>query len=156
MTVYRKCRTCTKNGDCLEKEALRKAIKGLHITSVLHNCPNYSAPFQPGEPILYGITEYDGDGYGEGYEVEYPGHFIGHVGARAMIYVRPGVEDIGEDGFHFAPRANGFCKVSFDRLSPNPNDDPVKICSVCQEPEGVRDTCAYFGCPTPANIAKHI
>lgn len=157
MTVYRKCRTCTKNGgDCPTKEALRQALKGLHVTSVLHNCPDYEPPFKPGDPILMKMSHWEGEGeLADEFECEYPGHFIRHVGPKAFVYVKPGTPDL-VGGTPFEARANGFCKVAFYRLSPNPDGSPIEICPTCVEPVGVRETCAYFRCPQSGDVVTHL
>lgn len=145
MAVYRKCRTCTKNDEaCPDKLALKKALKGLSVTSVLHNCASYSPPHKPGDPILYKYSLADEHG---DYDGEFPGHFIRQSGVRALIYIKPGTTD--PDGIVFEPtgNGNGFCKVSFSRIRADIDGSVVTICHICDGPAGSCDMHDWFDCP---------
>ena len=52
MTIYRKCRLCTRKVDCQIKADMGRAMAGLGITSVLHRCAEYEPPFKCGDPVL--------------------------------------------------------------------------------------------------------
>ena len=146
MTIYRKCRLCTKKDGCQIKTDLGKALAGLGVTSVLHKCPEYEPPYKPGEPLFMrmycGTPEYN-EHYSEGIpEGLFPGHFIRQFGIKAMVYVPDGTMDTTSQ-VEFEARSNGYCKVSFGRLTPRPNGDNIETCEHCgvKKPNCLQDYC---------------
>lgn len=136
MAFYRRCHICQHKDGCKIKAAIGAAIKGLRITSILHTCDQFQGPFSPGDPVKYTITEQD---EWDEREVVYPGHFIEHIGPRALIYIKPGAEDVSGwgDEATFQPHGTGegYCKVSYQRISPNPDGQKIEICGACGVPE---------------------
>lgn len=148
MTYYRRCRLCTAKDGCQTKADIGKVISGLGVTSILHKCKDYNPPYQPGEPVFVRtIATYDCDPM-EGPSMDtFPGHFIKQSGSKALVYIKPGApsEEMGEDG-PFDAKNNGFCSLSYSRLSARPDGERVEICKICDGPVG-RECDGYFNCP---------
>lgn len=147
MTVYRTCRNCIHSSDCSIKDAVRRAISGLHVTSIKFRCDQRALPFRAGNPVIVrtvGADEMNGDGYEEPWEDEFPGHFLDELGSKALLYVRPGTlcvsdRDAGRtecsigDGFQPLRNNNGFVKVPFARVRPDPRGRQIESCRECGE-----------------------
>ncbi len=152
MTLYRKCRLCMKRADCQIKRDLGKAISGLGITSILHKCESYEAPFKFGDPVkietvvdLENPMEWGEDGPPV---CVFPGHFIDQHGQKAHVYIKPGTQPIGcpdDDELGFQAKSNGFCTLPFSRVTPNPDSAPTPICEECLD--AIQGDCSNTQCP---------
>jgi len=146
MTVFRKCRVCTKKDGCEHKKVICKTIKGLGITSILHKCDHYDPPYSTGDPVLATtLVSYDvGGGYEEPERATFPAHFMTQRGTKAHVYIKPGVSDTS-GLYEFDPKNNGFCNLPFERVKAHPDGDPIEVCDHCHEPKGITSD-SYFGC----------
>lgn len=136
MTVYRKCRLCLKRDGCSIKADIGSAIRGLGITSLLHRCDSYEAPFKPGDPVLVTtLVDCNGADWDENGPptAVFPGHFLAQFGQKAHVFIEPNIEDVDGNHFEFVPRSNGYCTLSYLRVKANPNGAALEICERCKD-----------------------
>ena len=163
MTTYRTCRYCKKRVGCPIKREIGKTITGLGITSLLHKCSSYEPPFKSGDPILVKTIcdlenplDWGEDGPPE---CHFPGHFLTQSGTKAHVYIMPGTLPIerteaqyanspDNNDYDFRPKSNGYCTLSFSRVSLNPNGSPIKVCERCKDRVEAIKKCWNIDCPS--------
>lgn len=143
MTCFRTCHTCAKpNATCPTRGALQTAIAGLHITSVKHRCPDYAPAFLPGEPVKVETFAWYHRDDDPPPKLNFPGHFIQLVGAKALVFVKRGAIDLNGEDIEFEPNGRGYLKVPLSRVAVRDGEAiNVEACRQCAAILDVGDPC---------------
>ena len=138
MTAFKTCRSCISKGNCEIQDRMRVALKGLHISSLLHRCGSHAPPYRKGQAIWAYVMDapYDADGP-DPVRRWFPGHFssVARNNTRAIVRIAPDVLDReGEEDF--IPMGKGFCKVIWASIEPRDAPD-IGYCPKCDALEGM-------------------
>ena len=131
MTVYRTCAGCIVEGQpCERRDALKKAIQGLGITSAKFKCQDRRDRYASGDPVWARL--FAGYGDEEARYDTFSGVVISCDGTRAFVFVMPGTLGLYTQ-LPFKTYNHGFCHVSLKRISQREGDQQ-EICEACQRP----------------------
>lgn len=146
MTFYRTCTGCISAGQpCSAKDALRKTLKGLGVTSVKWNCADRVARFQVGNLVwadtVADRNEVDDDGYP--FRAEFPGVVVDAAGTKPLVFIDPGVKSNSHEYEFVAGSSNGFCRIPLSRLKAR-EGEKQQVCASCQWPEWKGHQAGYI------------
>lgn len=158
MTIFRTCTGCKAHpGPCEIREALRRQLKGLGVTSIKWRCKSRESRFKPGDQVwvLTAADRNDADEHGNPYRDHFPGVIIEERGSKALLHVKDGSPGRDDDTLKFvAGDGRGFCKIPLSRLEPR--DAPKeRVCFYCSQPESLGHVDGYY-CAPPAEARKWV
>lgn len=138
------CRTCAlPAATCPTRDALKKSVAGLGITSVRHRCRDYRPAFLPGDAVRVSALAWPHrDEDDPPPRLDFPGHFIQLVGTKALVFVPKDAEDLNGEGVGFEPMGGGYLKVSLARVA-HRDAEPADVtaCTWCGAIPGVGNPC---------------
>lgn len=131
MTFYRTCTGCLSQGKpCDTRNALRKRLAGIGVTSVKWKCADRKPVYQVGSPVWVDTVADNDDA---DYRDEFPGIVIDVGGTRPLVFIDPG--SLGRNEREFVPNnGRGFCRIPFSRLTAR-EGELEKICPSCNWPD---------------------
>lgn len=146
MTTFSTCTGCKAKGDCEHAAAIKKAVKGMFVTSIKHRCAHRDPLFKPGDPVTVETWSCMNDP-DAGMEY-FPGIFIAQKATKAICFIKPGT-----DGFETAGK--GYVKVTLSRIKTRDGDRvDVRECEFCGERPAL--TGHGFGCSERRSILKNM
>lgn len=142
--IYRTCQGCLFEHEvCAAKEAVRKKLAGIGVTSLKWRCKVRRHRFEIGDPVwaltVESKSEYDD--YGELYRDHFPAHVIRHCGSKALVFIQPGAKGRSGDDGEFQSET-GFCKLPISRLSKR-EGQRENVCKGCERPESMGHAKGY-------------
>lgn len=148
MTFYRSCTGCIAQGQrCATRDALRKQIKGLGITSIKWRCDDRKPKYQVGDPVwvdtIADLSDAD-------YREEFPGVVVDADGARPLVFIDPGSKSIDDTPFVPGGNGSGFCKIPLSRIKARDGDRQA-ICRSCSWPASKGHQEGYI-CAVPKHV----
>lgn len=157
MATLRTCQGCIAQGQpCEAREKFLSSIKGYGITSVKWKCKERVPRYKAGDPVWALTVAGHSEGYfdhGEPLRDEFPATVIRMVGAKAIVFIKPGTEGKGHcgDGVPFETTGRGFCKIPLSRLTVR-DGQLEAICKFCEQPETMGHQ-EGFSCAISSSIA---
>jgi hypothetical protein len=137
MTFYRSCTGCIKQGQpCDTRDALRKRLKGLDVTSVKWKCRDRIARIQVGDAVWVDTVadQNESGDDGQPFRGHFPGIAIRERGASMLVLIENGAPERDEgDDVTFATSGNGFCKIPLSRITAR-DAAREEICGSCYWP----------------------
>lgn len=136
MTAYRTCYGCaSEKKTCPTRDALKKSLAGLRVTSIKWKCMDRIPRIVRGDPIwAWTIASNDLTDSEEPYHDNFPGTAIRETGAKMLVWIEPGAAGEGHCGdVIFEPKGNGFCKIPLSRLKLR-DGDRQDVCRDCDWP----------------------
>ena len=147
------CRNCTLSKLlCTKRDELRKAIKGLGVTSAKFKCEDRKPAFASGQRVsfcwtLYGEDDGYGYGFGDDLSVEFVGTIIAEVRNGHKFTVRVDAEGEFYDVKPAETFRNGGDVVNVRASDITAIDEPSRtFCADCLQYEGETGRCqGYVG-----------
>lgn len=129
MTAFRTCKNCVADGACELRDALKRSLVGLGVTSVKHRCAARRPVFVSGQRVSVSWPVGDFD---EGYSNEsWTATVIKESAPRFLIKVDDADSDCGTPAKEYLKNPSLFARVVAGRLTPI--DEPIQpICPACE------------------------
>lgn len=141
--IYRTCSGCLhEKHPCDARDALRRQLKGLSVTSVKWKCKDRTDRFNVGDAVWATTIESTNPDHGEACFDEFPGWVIRNCGSKLLVYIEPGSIGLSEET-KFEARSAGFCMIPIFRIKPR-DGTPEKICPSCELPESKGHLSGYI------------
>lgn len=162
MTYYHSCKGCSFSPvECDEREKIRSAIKGLHITSLKFKCANRLPFFLPGDRVSLKwriFEEGDYDSYGEAAVDETTAYFYATVlsefsGTRYIVRIDSGpcysIEGNWDrvDAESVFTRASKLIVKAKTRDMSHTDQPRIAVCQICGALQGEKTRCHGQGKP---------
>lgn len=145
MTYYQPCLNCAADKSaCTTRAAMRKAIKGLHLTSIKFNCGDRVARFHTGQRVSFDWRYFDEDGSGEGYTATFNGTIMHEKKGNKRFAIR--VDQEGEF-YDLLPKdilkSAEFVSVRPDDITllEEPNKPLCRLCAAYDDANDMREKC---------------
>lgn len=145
MTYYRTCTNCAHDRDeCATLANVRRAIAGMHITSVKFKCENRAPIFRTGDrvTVTWLINSEIDDYYpGDWGPETWPATVVSEVGSKFVIVVDDVPSSHDTPARDYIQSSNLYCKVSASKLARL--DEPKRpVCALC----GIVGTSDFKDC----------
>ena len=133
MTAFRTCKNCVlEKAPCARRDAIKRAIAGIGITSVKVLCKDRSPRFHAGQrvSVTWPVPNCDDPEYYSATEESWPATVVSEVGSRFLIKVDDVRSDNDTPAGGYLRNASLYAKVSAQKLKPL--DEPIQlVCAIC-------------------------
>ncbi len=134
MANYRTCHNCRVDPkECATRDIIKRAIAGLHVTSIKFNCPDRAPLYRAGDRVnvTWLVSSSVDDYYQNEYSQEiWPATVIQEVGPKFLILVDDVDSDEGTPARGYIKSDTLYCKVSAGKLMPL-NEPRRTVCDLC-------------------------
>ena len=145
--TYQTCKGCANSsGDCAIRDAVKKQLKGLSVTSIKWRCKEKTPIYQVGDPVWVSLSTSESDEWGSQYYAFFPGIVVQNKFPKFVIYVQPSSESECEM-YTFEPNGNGtgYVKQSHIHMKKRAGDTQT-VCTTCGGLPDVNGHHIEFSC----------